>query len=898
MTLETYINNTLLLSNSLIIKNTDTALAINRGLFEQFGYQAGSKPEQWKYYLNIAGRRHVHDSVVEIKVLETNKVMPLSPELLEQNKYTKEELSKFGEYYKQVIEQYPDYDLFIKGCINPVDIKTAINAKEGTILSYNKNLVEYNEYELIRELEKYIKGFLQRWNVKAYNLTDNLYTASMLAVLYSTLPAKIMNIRLDNVNTNQVHSFHLENFFRSHLELYDNVSILKPETKQWLYRNLLYILKTVGKDSTLKLIIDKVFEANGIGIGEYKIRLLDPVLIENVNDTKEPTYKYEEPVIVSNMLNQSYKVKHGEEFTVETVVAKQIKALGLITDIVTEERDKYIIQQEKNTLSDIIKDNQKTKILDISINQLFKRYSFDLFAVLLDHWIFSVYFDKYVNIIEFDINNKPDYVGNTTVRPMVDFTDPTTNKTYSVTTKVGFLMLIKAILHLTGNLKLKIKSYKLSTVMHPDATNITKLFNKMYKDGYTDVLISKLINHYPVVLKNISLPEEFKIYVERIISYYSYIWTLDSNTESGFISGSIRTLFNYNMYQDTIMLSDLPEGDTIDNILNTYGVNFILEDNVDIVPIIQALIRTFTKVEVDEYIELNTILYHCKELLNKLTSYTTQVITTLDDSKSLPIYYNNIPVLRSKNGLITITKSEWYGLEKEKVKLNGEYYRWVEQTRCATDNVEAPLIAYCNPDIAGLTEIYDLEADGLTPRNTITLSDIYSFNKEYCLGENIYIKDVSGYFYGLEKEKVNFNADYGPYDLDNSQYTSNGAKVNTKLERDYEAHIATYNSSDKIDLTSTHNVTVFTNDTMSVEYNDKYNKWILGTSGYFYGLEKETMKVEIEKVNYQDGVTPWAIEPNSHTAKELSDGETTGIIRKEKDFSLVPNNIITIDKED
>ena len=30
--------------------------------------------------------------------------------------------------------------------------------------------------------------------------------------------------------------------------------------------------KSDSKDSTLKLIIDKVFEANGIGIGEYKIR--------------------------------------------------------------------------------------------------------------------------------------------------------------------------------------------------------------------------------------------------------------------------------------------------------------------------------------------------------------------------------------------------------------------------------------------------------------------------------------------------------------------------------------------------------------------------------------------------------------------------------------------------
>ena len=168
MTLEMYIKNTLLLSNSLIIKNTDTALAINRGLLTSKFYQSGDKPEEWKYYLNLAGKRHITDEVVEVKVLENNKYMPLSPALLEKYKYTKEELSNFGDYYKQLIEKYPEYDLFIKGCINPVDMDYAIQAKEGTILSYNKNLVEYNEYNLIRDLEKYIKGFLHRWNVKAF----------------------------------------------------------------------------------------------------------------------------------------------------------------------------------------------------------------------------------------------------------------------------------------------------------------------------------------------------------------------------------------------------------------------------------------------------------------------------------------------------------------------------------------------------------------------------------------------------------------------------------------------------------------------------------------------------------------------------------------------------------
>ena len=95
----------------------------------------------------------------------------------------------------------------------------AINMPEGTILYYNKDYVEDNEFELMGDLEDYIKNFLHRWNIKEYLLTDELYTASLIGVLTASLPNKIINIRNNYALTSQVNSFHLEHFFRSHLEL-------------------------------------------------------------------------------------------------------------------------------------------------------------------------------------------------------------------------------------------------------------------------------------------------------------------------------------------------------------------------------------------------------------------------------------------------------------------------------------------------------------------------------------------------------------------------------------------------------------------------------------------------------------------------------------------------------
>ena len=298
-TINKYYKDTHLLTNSLRIKFIDSAYAVNIGMRKNTAWVAKYGMEivptedmrTWKYFLNLSGVKHFTNSDVKIKLLESNETVSLSKEILNIYTYSKDELRKNSDYLNNLLYQYPNDYSFIIGCIYPVDIDTAINAKDGTILSYDSNYIESNEYNLISELQEWIQGCYARYNISDYCLTDDLYFGSFLGFLYSKLPNKIVNIRLSKINTNEVHSFHLEHFFRSNLDLWDNVSKLNNETKFWLYRNLDYLTKHIGSEYTFTTIIDKIFEANNIGVGEYLLESKDNIVNSDINNTPREEVK-------------------------------------------------------------------------------------------------------------------------------------------------------------------------------------------------------------------------------------------------------------------------------------------------------------------------------------------------------------------------------------------------------------------------------------------------------------------------------------------------------------------------------------------------------------------------------------------------------------------------------
>ena len=148
-TVEQYIRDTKLLTNSLVIKINEIPMVLNTAVTieaenrgEPHMVPTMLTKRTWKYYLNLAGKMHPYDTPVKIRVIETDNEEVLTAELLERYPLTGAKLRENGSMYEQLMLAYPEHIRYIHGCLYPVDIDTAIEAKEGTILAYNNRYID------------------------------------------------------------------------------------------------------------------------------------------------------------------------------------------------------------------------------------------------------------------------------------------------------------------------------------------------------------------------------------------------------------------------------------------------------------------------------------------------------------------------------------------------------------------------------------------------------------------------------------------------------------------------------------------------------------------------------------------------------------------------------------
>ena len=100
------------------------------------------RPDTWIYYKHISGEYHETDTPMTVVSMDTTETIIFNKENLKIHRTTRQEYSYGTKKYEELVERYPDKELLIKGILNPVDIDVAIQAKEGTILSYDKSFVE------------------------------------------------------------------------------------------------------------------------------------------------------------------------------------------------------------------------------------------------------------------------------------------------------------------------------------------------------------------------------------------------------------------------------------------------------------------------------------------------------------------------------------------------------------------------------------------------------------------------------------------------------------------------------------------------------------------------------------------------------------------------------------
>jgi len=309
-----YVSDIIKLVRSFVIKSTQTINTINSYLAAG-GDELSINPADWKYYRNIAGLPYVgttgylNDPNIQVYSLDTNELINFLPDIIIQHPITLTDLLTYGTSYNNLITQYPNQDMLIRGVLSPVDIQTAIDADNYILLDYDPSFIGAGETRLISDIQKWITNYTTRWDVVAYAVTDNLYTAAFLGILYQNLIPVIINIRLNNCKTPQVHEFHLWNYLSNYFDLGSYKNVIPYEQAYFLYRNIEYIVANAGLSSTLDFLNDNFAFPFGLQLYKYDIRqdigqslkTLDNKDYKNLgNEVKVNRYPYNTPTQVTD----------------------------------------------------------------------------------------------------------------------------------------------------------------------------------------------------------------------------------------------------------------------------------------------------------------------------------------------------------------------------------------------------------------------------------------------------------------------------------------------------------------------------------------------------------------------------------------------------------------------
>ena len=367
-----YLENTILLVRSLVIKSEESANATNDHLVSVYGPSAVNYEDKttWKYYLNLAGLYHPVDEKMEVLSLDTLKTIIFNKRNLQIHTKTREVYSIGTVKYKELCLKHPHQISLIKGILAPVDINLAIEADNDTILGYQNNLVEEQEETLIYELGQFIHRFKSRWDNKALIHADDYYFSMDYAILYQSLVTKILNLRLSKAKSREAHSYHIREYLASHNKLDKFMEYLTLKQILFLYRNVLYIERNSGNQHVFYWLIERVLTQRFIPIHEYSQRHW------RLEDDKLPTIKFRKKA-----LNKVYNTPEKDFFDLSEILEKEF-VLAENNQTYTQTNYPVIEQTFKYSPSSVV----QTKVLESAFIDYNDSTEFTREYIYLSNW--------------------------------------------------------------------------------------------------------------------------------------------------------------------------------------------------------------------------------------------------------------------------------------------------------------------------------------------------------------------------------------------------------------------------------------------------------------------------------------------------------------------------------
>lgn len=265
---DAYLTNVFKLTRSIVIKLEKVASIENKVLIEA-GFPVSSDKRTWRYYQNMNGDYHSSDRLMYVKSVDTDEMIEFTKDNLLIHLGTAREYRSGGELSQRLNTTYPDQTELIKGILDPIPYEISIPAQDYKILKYNKDLVLWNEDQLIPQLQNWIYQDPSKLFNNDYTVTDDLMGPIAVIKLYADIIKAILTIRFEAIGTRYAHDFYIW----SHIDSYGAFSPYKNSlnNKQimWLYRNIAWVKNNPGQQYTFDKLVTNLLTQANVPIAKY-----------------------------------------------------------------------------------------------------------------------------------------------------------------------------------------------------------------------------------------------------------------------------------------------------------------------------------------------------------------------------------------------------------------------------------------------------------------------------------------------------------------------------------------------------------------------------------------------------------------------------------------------------